>query len=128
MSAAPFDYTSDVPEGVLDGHKKYDHPLVERYASSEMSYVFSPACKFSTWRKLWICLASAEKELGIKITDEQIKEMEENVFNIDFEKAAEYDNALRAKNACLALLCLALLGAAVYMALEFAGKRGGGSH
>jgi len=90
-----FDYSSDVPEGCLDGFKKYDHPLVERYASTEMSYVFSPACKFSTWRKLWICLATAEKELGIKITDEQIKEMEENVFNIDFEKAAEYESKFR---------------------------------
>ncbi|GMH92430.1 hypothetical protein TrVE_jg3643 [Triparma verrucosa] len=90
-----FDYSAEPPSDALPGHRKYQNPLVSRYASSEMSYVWSPACKFTTWRKLWICLASAEKELGINITDSQIKEMEENVFNIDFDKAAEYESKFR---------------------------------
>ena len=30
----------------------------------EMSYIWSPEKKFSTWRRLWIALAKAEKELG----------------------------------------------------------------
>lgn len=29
-----------------------------------MSYIWSPEKKFSTWRRLWIALAKAEKELG----------------------------------------------------------------
>ena len=52
----------------------YESPLNSRYAGKEMQYVFSPDKKFTTWRKLWIALAESEKELGLNITDEQIKE------------------------------------------------------
>jgi adenylosuccinate lyase len=68
-------------------YKKYINPFEERYASEEMLYLFSPYYKFTTWRKLWVALAEAEKELGLNITDEQIKEMKENIENIDFEYA-----------------------------------------
>jgi hypothetical protein len=43
---------------------KYEHPLTDRYASKEMSYLWSPQKKFSTWRVLWLALAECEKELG----------------------------------------------------------------
>ena len=51
---------------------KRDHasnPLTERYASREMSYLFSADFKFRTWRRLWVALAEAEQELGLPITD-----------------------------------------------------------
>lgn len=67
----------------------YENPLCVRYASREMKYIFSDDNKFSTWRKLWIALAKAQKELGIDISDEQIAEMEANIYNIDYEKARE---------------------------------------
>lgn len=60
-----------------------------------MSYIFSPACKFTTWRKMWLALAVSEQELGIEISDEQIKELADNVNNIDFEKANEYEKKFR---------------------------------
>ena len=56
----------------------YSTPLNSRYASKEMSYIFSDDMKFSTWRKLWVALAEGEKELGLNITDEQIKELKEH--------------------------------------------------
>ena len=59
----------------LNTHIKYEHPLVDRYASKEMSYIWSPAKKFSTWRKLWLALAEAEQDLGLDIKDEQLNEM-----------------------------------------------------
>jgi hypothetical protein len=37
---------------------------------------FSDNKKFTTWRKLWIALAKAEKQLGLNITKEQIDELE----------------------------------------------------
>ena len=46
-------------------HNTYETPLNSRYASAEMQYIFSPDKKFKTWRKLWIALAEAEKELGL---------------------------------------------------------------
>lgn len=63
----------------------YQTPLSSRYASQEMSYNFSDLKKFSTWRKLWINLAIAQKQLGLDIKDEQIDEMKKNVENIDFD-------------------------------------------
>ena len=75
---------------------KYINPLNERYASSEMSYIFSPNFKFKTWRKLWVVLAETERELGLDfITKEQIQELKDNIENIDFEKANEFEKKLR---------------------------------
>uniref|UniRef100_A0A672FUP9 Adenylosuccinate lyase n=1 Tax=Salarias fasciatus TaxID=181472 RepID=A0A672FUP9_SALFA len=74
---------------------KYRSPLVSRYASKEMAYNFSDRKKFSTWRKLWIYLAKAEKALGLSITDAQIAEMESHAEDIDFAMAAEEERKLR---------------------------------
>ncbi len=73
----------------------YESPLSSRYASREMLYLFSPDKKFSTWRRLWTALARAEKELGLPVTDAQIKELEENVENIDYVAAASFEKELR---------------------------------
>jgi adenylosuccinate lyase len=73
----------------------YEHPLVSRYASKEMSYIWSPAMKFSTWRKLWTALAESERELGLDISEEQVKEMAENIHNIDFKLAEEKESEFR---------------------------------
>lgn len=63
----------------------YVTPLSGRYASKEMNKLWSSDTKYSTWRKLWVALAKTEQELGINITDEQIKEMEANIENIDYD-------------------------------------------
>ncbi|EED86316.1 adenylosuccinate lyase [Thalassiosira pseudonana CCMP1335] len=86
---------SGFPDDALTDHQKYEHPLVSRYATKEMSAVFSPAMKFTTWRKLWLALATSEKELGIDISDEQLQQMKDNLYNIDFAKADEYESKFR---------------------------------
>ncbi len=73
----------------------YENPLCVRYASDEMKRIFSADKKFSTWRKLWVALAESEKELGLPITDEQIVEMKAHVYDIDYQKAGEYEKQLR---------------------------------
>lgn len=73
----------------------YQNPLTGRYASKEMSFNWSPQKKHSTWRRLWLALASAEKELGLEITDEQISEMISHLDDIDFEAAAAKEKELR---------------------------------
>ncbi len=73
----------------------YENPLIGRYASREMSTLWGPQRKFSTWRRLWVALAEAEAELGLNITQRQIDELRANVDTIDFEKAAHYERRLR---------------------------------
>ena len=74
---------------------EYDNPLITRYASREMSQLWGPQKKFSTWRRLWLFLARAERQLGLAITDEQIAELEANLDNIDFDAAAAHERRLR---------------------------------
>ncbi len=74
---------------------QYSNPLIERYASQEMSEIFSPQKKFSTWRKLWVALAEVEKELGLNITDAQIEQMKAHIETIDFKRAAEHEKIRR---------------------------------
>lgn len=74
---------------------KYEHPLTERYASKEMSYLWSPDKKFSTWRKLWLVLAESEKELGLDVTDEQLNEMRQHIYDIDYELAEKKEAEFR---------------------------------
>ncbi|XP_053682493.1 adenylosuccinate lyase-like [Sabethes cyaneus] len=73
----------------------YRSPLSTRYASSEMQYLFSEQNKFSTWRKLWVILAKAQKELGLEICDAQLTEMEAHIEDIDFMAAAEEEKLTR---------------------------------
>ena len=65
--------------------KQYESPLSSRYASSFMLELFSADTRYQTWRKLWVALAKAEKQLGLPITEEQIAQMEAQIENIDYE-------------------------------------------
>lgn len=73
----------------------YSSPLVERNASKEMAELFSNQKKFSTWRRLWLELAKAEKKLGLKISQGQISQMAKHLDDINFDKAAEYEKKFR---------------------------------
>ncbi|CAH2352272.1 adenylosuccinate lyase [[Candida] railenensis] len=64
----------------MSANDKYATPLSSRYASEEMSKIFSLRNRYSTWRKLWLNLAIAEKEVGLSIiTDEAIEQMKANL-------------------------------------------------
>ncbi len=76
-------------------HDQYENPLISRYASKEMSLLWSDKRKFSTWRRLWVALAEAEQELGLPITDEQIAELKTHIEDIDFEAANRYERQFR---------------------------------
>lgn len=76
-------------------HDQYVNPLVERYASSDMSWIFSPRFKFQTWRRLWVALAEAEAEVGLDIRQEQLDELRASIETINFDVAAAYEKELR---------------------------------
>lgn len=73
----------------------YESPFCTRYASKEMQYIFSADKKFTTWRRLWVALARAEMKLGLPITEDQVKELEDNIDNIDYTTAAEREKLVR---------------------------------
>ena len=73
----------------------YESPLNTRYASDEMKEIFSPDKKFKTWRRLWIALAKAEKQLGLNITDEQIEELEKFKDDINYDVAKKREKEVR---------------------------------
>ena len=73
----------------------YQTPLNTRYASKDMSYLFSDEMKFKTWRKLWVALAESEKELGLNITDEQVDELKAHIDDINYEVAEKREKEVR---------------------------------
>ena len=79
----------------MSSNSTYESPLNSRYASKEMQYLFSPDKKFSTWRRLWIALAEAEKELGLDITAAQIDEMKQHIEDINYDVAKAREKEVR---------------------------------
>lgn len=73
----------------------YESPLSSRYASPEMLYLFSPDKKFTTWHKLWVALARGEMELGLPITEDQVRELEVHADEVDYEAAKRWEAKLR---------------------------------
>jgi adenylosuccinate lyase len=71
------------------------NPLTERYASKEMSYLFSADYKFRTWRRLWIALAEAERELGLPISAEQIADLKAHANDINYGDAERREREIR---------------------------------
>ncbi len=83
---------SDLPTAPKD---IWENPLASRYASAEMTRLWSDNHRYKLWRQTWLALAEAEAELGLPITPEQIAEMRANLEPIDFAKAAAYEKRMR---------------------------------
>lgn len=75
--------------------ESYTSPLETRYASKEMSYLFSNDKKFKTWRKLWVALAEAESELGLPISEEQLDELRAHADDINYDVAEQKEKEIR---------------------------------
>ena len=74
---------------------RYESPLSSRYASEYMLHLFSQDVRYQTWRKLWVSLAKAEHKLGLNITEEQIRELETHITDIDYAVAAQREKLVR---------------------------------
>ena len=74
---------------------RYESPLSSRYASKYMLNLFSAETRIRTWRKLWVSLAKAEHALGLPVSQEQVKELEAHIDEIDFEAAAAREKEVR---------------------------------
>lgn len=87
----------------MDSTQVFENPLVGRYCSPEMSQLWSPQRKFSTWRRLWLALAEAEHELDLRTDDgsaprirpEQLTALRAHLDDIDFAAANRYERTFR---------------------------------
>ncbi len=79
----------------MPDYNSYVSPFSTRYASKEMQYVFSANMKFTTWRRLWLSLAKAEKALGLDITDAQLNEMAAHLDDVDYAVAEAREKEVR---------------------------------
>jgi adenylosuccinate lyase len=82
-------------QNTIPDHSRYENPLITRYASPAMARLWSAQTKHATWRRLWVALAEAERELGLDISAAQIAEMWAGVDDIDFGAAADYERRFR---------------------------------
>ncbi|MBW3628817.1 MAG: adenylosuccinate lyase [Gemmatimonadetes bacterium] len=79
----------------MSNNERYSNPLTERYASPEMSRIFSPSFKFGMWRRLWLALAEAERELGLPVSEEAIAAIREHLDDVDLRRASALERELR---------------------------------
>src|SRR3954464_6547019 len=73
----------------------YSSPLAERYASKAMLALWSHQTRYGLWRRLWLALAEAERELGVEIPAEAIEQMRQHQDDIDFAAVAVYEKKFR---------------------------------
>jgi len=80
---------------MMSERTQYENPLISRYASGEMSYIFSPEHKFRLWRRLWVVLAEAQRELGLPVSLEQIEELRAHQDDVDYDLAEAREREVR---------------------------------
>jgi adenylosuccinate lyase len=73
----------------------YENPLITRYASRGMARLWSAQVRVSTWRRLWVALAEAQRALGLKITERQIAALRAVTETIDFDAVEAYERRFR---------------------------------
>ena len=76
-------------------HDRYQSPLLTRYASAEMSELFSERATVLLWRRIWLALAESQRELGVPIRESQTAALRAGLEDIDLERAARYERELR---------------------------------
>jgi len=80
----------------MSEHERYDSPLAARYASKAMLALWSPQRRHSLWRRLWLALAEAQRELGVTaVSDEGLAQMRAHLDDVDFVAAAELERRFR---------------------------------
>ena len=74
---------------------RYESPLASRYASDYLLNLFSSDMRYRTWRRLWVALARAEHDLGLPVTEGQVRELESHIEDIDYDVVAAREKEVR---------------------------------
>ena len=56
--------------------ERWTSPLGTRYASPAMQRLWGEPHRIGLWRRIWLALAEAERELGLPITDEALAQIQ----------------------------------------------------
>ena len=75
--------------------KKISNVLANRYASPEMTEVWSPENKIIMERKLWISVMKAQAELGVDVPAEAIEAYERVIDQVNLDSIAEREKVTR---------------------------------
>jgi adenylosuccinate lyase len=74
---------------------RFDHPLATRYASPDMVRIWSSQHRYTTWRRIWVALADAQRRVGLPITARQVSALRDAVDRIDFAAVAAHEKRTR---------------------------------
>ncbi len=75
--------------------ERWRSPLGTRYASPAMQTLWGEPHRVGLWRRLWLALAEAERELGLAIPDEALDQMRAHLDDVDLSAAARYERRFR---------------------------------
>ncbi|UCC86063.1 MAG: adenylosuccinate lyase [Anaerolineales bacterium] len=76
------------------GHQTYLSPFTWRYASHAMRELWSESHKRRLWRRFWLALAEAQRDLGL-VTAEQVADLHAHVDEIDIQRAHQIEAEIR---------------------------------
>jgi len=74
---------------------RWRSPLGSRYASPAMQTLWGERHRIGLWRRLWLALAEAERELGLDIPEQAIAQMRAHLDDADLDLAARYERRFR---------------------------------
>jgi len=73
----------------------YLSPLSQRYASPAMQAVWGERRRIGLWRRLWLALMEGQRELGLAIPDDALRQLRAHLDDADLDRAAEHEKRLR---------------------------------
>ncbi|WP_035008874.1 adenylosuccinate lyase [Corynebacterium jeikeium] len=79
----------------MPAKKNISNVLANRYASPEMTAIWSPEDKIIMERKLWISVMKAQADLGVDVPAEAIEAYEKVIENVDLASIAEREKVTR---------------------------------
>lgn len=75
--------------------ERWQSPLGTRYASPAMQTLWGEPHRVGLWRRLWLALAEAERELGLAIPEDALTQMRQHLDDADLGLAARYERRFR---------------------------------
>src|SRR5260370_541502 len=83
------------PRPAQGGGGSWVSPPSVRSASPAMQSLWSERRRIGLWRRLWLALLEAERELGLAIPDDALVQLRAHLDDADLDKAADYEERLR---------------------------------